>query len=178
MPPQAQAGFGEMPPQAQAGLGMGLPPQAQAGTGQMPPQAQAGAPGPDGMGAILSEPGGQVINQTPTTFYYPQTQMQGQLQVLEPVDTSGKATLQSAGFTALLVALTTGIGLAWGKGWGAVAGLTVGAGVANAYRAQKWMNDPDPSRRHEAVVSLTVGLGELVVAGYSVWKASKARKGS
>lgn len=130
------------------------------------------------MGAYLSEPGGQVINQTPTTFYYPQTQMQGELQFIEPQDTSGGATLQSAGFTALLVALTTGIGLAWAKGWGAVAGLTVGAGLVNAYRAQKWLNDPDPGRRHEAVVSMTVGLGELVVAGYAVWKASQTRKES
>jgi hypothetical protein len=156
-----------------------MPPQAQAGMGQPPPQAQANGTGagPDGMGAYLAEPGGQVISQTPTMSYWPQQQVGAELAFLEPEDTSGKATLQSAGFTALLVAVTTGIGLAWGKGWGAVAGLTVGAGIANAYRAQKWMNDADPSRRHEAIVSATVGIGELVVAGYAVWKASKARKG-
>lgn len=193
MPPQAQAGFGAMPPQAQAGFGalppnyeagydqaqagMGqMPPQAQAGFGAMPPQAQAG-PSPDGIGAYLSEPGGEHISQTATTNYWPQPQLQGQLAFLEPEDTSGRATLQSAGFTALLVALTTGIGLAWGKGWGAVAGLTAGAGIANAYRAQKWMNDPDASRRHEAVVSATVTVGEAIVAGYAIYKASKARKG-
>ncbi len=182
MPPQAQAGLGAMPPQAQAGVFGALPPnyddagydQAQAGVGQMPPQAQAGV-SPDGLGAYLSEPGGQRISQTATTNYWPQ--MQGELAFLEPQDTSGRATLQSAGFTALLVALTTGIGLAWGKGWGAVAGLTIGAGVANAYRAQKWMNDPDPSRRHEAIVSATVTVGEAIVAGYALYKASKARKG-
>lgn len=199
MPPQAQAGFGAMPPQAAAGVFGALPPnaaddfeqaqagmgggmgqaQAQAGMGQaMPPQAHAGyGRSPDGMGAYLSEPGGQMIDQTSSTNYWPQ-QMQGEMAFLEPQDTSGRATLQSAGFTALLVALTTGVGLAWGKGWGAVAGLTVGAGFANVYRAQKWMNDPDPSRRHEAIVSATVTVGEAVVAGYAIYKASKARKGS
>lgn len=161
LPPQAQAG---MPPQAQAGL----PPQAQAGFGA----------GPDGMGAYLTNPGGQVLDQTATMHYWPQPQLEGQLPFLEPSDTSGRATLQSAGYTALLVALTTGIGLAYGKGWGAVAGLTIGAGAANAYRAQKWINDPDPSRRHEAVVSATVGVGELVVAIYSAWRASKAKGSS
>jgi hypothetical protein len=176
LPPQATAGV--MPPQAQAGMGA-MPPQAQAGMGVMPPQAAAGVGvSPDGIGSFIAQPGGQRIDQSSTTRYWPEMQMQGELPFLEPRDTSGQATLQSAGFTALFVALTTGIGLAWGKGWGAVAGLTIGAGLMNAYRAQKWMNDPDPGRRHEAIVSATVTVGEAIVAGYAIFKANQARKGS
>lgn len=179
MPPQAQAGYepvGMMPPQAQAGFGM-MPPQAQAGFGQMPPQAQAGmGASPDGLGAYLSEPGGQVLDQTATTHYYPEQQMQGPIPWLEPTDTSAQATVQSAGYTALLVAVTTGVGLAWARGWGAVAGFTLGAALANGYRAQKDINSPDPSRRHEAVVSGTIGLGELIIFGYSTYRAAQSRK--
>ena len=171
-----------MPPQASAN-GMGMPPQASAngmmGMGAMPPQASANGMGasPDGLGAYLTNPGGEPVAPSPTTHYWPAPPIAGELPFFEAADTSGKAALQSAGFTALLVAVTTGLGFAWGKAWGAVGGLTLGAGAMNAYRAQKWMNDPDPMRRHEAIVSATVGVGEAVVAGYSLWKAAKARKG-
>lgn len=155
-----------------------LPPQAATnGMGQGPPQAAANGMGvsPDGLGAYLSQPGGEVIDQTPTTHYYP-APVGAELQFLEPGDTSGKAALQSAGFTSLLVALTTGIGFAWGKGWGAVGGLLVGGSLVNGYRAQKWLNDPDAGRRHEAITSATVGIGEIVAGVYALWRASKARK--
>lgn len=139
---------------------------------RQPSQAQAGyGRSPDGIGAIVTDAAGRVIPQAPTTHYAPQGAV-----FLEPGDTSGQAALQSAGFTALLVAVTTGIGLAWGKAWGAVAGLTIGAAATNGYRAQKWMNDPDPSRRHEAIVSATVAVGEVVVAGYSLYRGAQARK--
>ncbi len=139
------------------------------------PQAQAGPVGvsPDGLGAILMEPGGQPAPQVPTTQYYPQAAAG----FPEPEDTSMQAALQSAGFTALLVALTTGVGFAWAKGWGAAAGLTVGAGVANAYRAQKYMNSPDPNFRHEAIVSATVGVSELALAIYALYRGAQTRKG-
>jgi hypothetical protein len=189
MPPQAatnggifgpsMAGIGDdMPPQASAN-GMGMPPQASANGMGMPPQASANGFGasPDGIGAYMSDPGGNPIPMQQTMHYWPQQPGVGaELAFLEPQDTSGKAALQSAGFTALLVAITTGIGFAWGKGWGAVSGLTIGAGIMNGYRAQKWMNDPDPRARHEAIVSATVGVGEAVIAGYAIWKAAKARK--
>lgn len=139
----------------------------------MPPHAQAGAPSPDGLGAILVEPGMHArAPQVPTTQYYP-APIQG---FPEPDDTSMQAALQSAGFTALLVALTTGVGFAWAKGWGAAAGLTIGAGVANGYRAAKYMNAPEPNIRHEAVVSATVGVGELAGAVYFLYKGAKTRK--
>lgn len=156
-----------------------LPPQAASnGMGQPPPQAAPNGVGasPDGIGSYISNPGGQVIDQSATTHYYPAGPVGAELSFLEPEDTSGKAALQSAGFTALVVALTTGIGFAWGKAWGAVAGLTFGGAIMNGYRAQKWMNDPEPAKRHEAVVSATVGVGEVVVGAYAIWKAAQARK--
>jgi len=131
---------------------------------------------PDGIGAYMSNPSGEVISQTPTTHYWPQP-VGAELPFLEPQDTSGQATMQSAGFTALLVAVTTGLGFAWGKGWGAVGGLLAGATLANGYRAQKWINDADPGRRHEAVVSATVGIAQAVGGGYALWKASQSKKG-
>lgn len=143
----------------------------------MPPQAQAGAPvgtSPDGLGAILLEPGMQTqAPHQPTTHYYPRPQAG----FPEPDDTSMQAALQSAGYTALLVAVTTGVGFAWGKGWGAAAGLTIGAGAANAYRAQKYMNAPDPNIRHEAVVSATVGVSELAASIYFLYRGAQTRKG-
>lgn len=139
---------------------------------QLGPQVPVGA-SPDGLGAILLEPGmAPSALQVPTTHYYPQAQAG----FPEPDDTSMQAALQSAGISALLVAITTSVGFAWARGWGAAAGLTVGAGVANAYRAQKYMNAADPNFRHEAIVSATVGLSELAGAIYFIYRGAKARK--
>lgn len=121
----------------------------------------------------MTNPGGAPVPQQPyTSEYYTATGG------LEPEDTSPQAAVQSAGFTALFVAIATGIGLAAGKGWGATAGLTLSGAVANGYRAQKWMNEADPGRRHEAVVSATFALFEVAVGGYAVWKAVQEKKGS
>jgi hypothetical protein len=120
---------------------------------------------PDGIGST--------IPTEPITRYYP---VSGELAFLEPKDTSGAAAAQSAGFTALLAAVGLGVGTALGKGWGAVAGLMLAGAVSNGYRAQKWMNDEDPSKRHEAVVSATFGVFEAIMGSYAAWKASKTAK--
>lgn len=127
------------------------------------------------MGAILSEPGMQPTPQVPTTEYYPLVRASQTAGFPEPDDTSMQAAVQSAGFTALLVAVTTGLGFAWAKGWGAAAGLTVGAGTANAYRATKYMNSPQPNIRHEAIVSATIGLSQLAGAIYFIYRGAKSR---
>jgi len=146
----------------------------------MGPTFQASLPGlgrsPDGIGAYLTEPGGAPVERTPTSLYYPSPI--GAELPMEPTDTSTLAAVQSAGFTALFVALGTAVGLGLGGGLGAGAGLMLSGAAVNGYRAQKWMNDADPGRRHEAVVSATVGVFEVVIGGYLVWKARAAKRGS
>jgi hypothetical protein len=158
LPPQAAAGYGAMPPEAYAGYG-GLPPQAAAGVS------------PDGLGATIRQP----FPQSPTTPHYHLQELGYELPV-EPKDTSSSAAVQSAGFTALLAALGIGVGVAVGGAWGAGSGLLLVGGIANGYRAQKWMSEEDPGKRHEAVVSATLAVGEVLVGAWMGYKAYKAKK--
>jgi hypothetical protein len=171
MPSQAAAGFGFS--------GMGgplLPPQAAAnGMGRMPmpPQAQAGSP--DGLGGhIQYEPYERDLPMAPTTRYH--TQELGYELPFEPKDTTTSAAIQSAGFTALLVAVSVGLGVAAGGPYGAGAGLMLAGAVANGYRAQKWMNEADPGKKNEAVVSATFAVGEIVLGSYLAYKAYKEKQ--
>lgn len=102
--------------------------------------------------------------------------MSGQLEVLEPVDTSNGAAIRSAGITTLLAALAIGGGLAFGGPWGAVSGYAFSGGLANGYRAQKWWGSPDPSEKHEAVVSAIFAALGLAGGAYAAYQAYQARK--
>lgn len=137
---------------------------------------------PDGLGAYLYQrspgtPMSEHLSHTPTTHYEVNggRPVAGEVDFLEPDDTSSSAALQSAGFTALLVAIGIGVGVALGKGWGAGAGLMLTGAAANAYRAQKWLNAEDPTKRHEAVVSATIGVFEVGIGGYLAYKAYKSK---
>lgn len=145
----------------------------------MPPQAAAGIRGVGGlvpMGASPDGLGQPPFPQTPTVRYHAQPGT-GMTLPIEPKDTSSGAAVQSAGFTALLSALAIGIGVATGGAYGAGAGLMLAGALANGYRAQKWINEQDAERRHEAVVSATFAVGELALGGYLAYRAYKAKKG-
>jgi hypothetical protein len=140
---------------------------------------------PDGVGAYLYQDDEDVgrpmtrhMSHVPTTHYEVNggRPVGAELEFLEPDDTSSGAALHSAGFTALLAALGIGVGVMLGGGWGAGAGLMIAGAGANAYRGQKWMNDADPARRHEAVVSATIAVFEVGIGGYLAYKAYKSKK--
>lgn len=138
--------------------------------GRMQPMAGVGA-GPDGLGARMVGGAGP---QVPITRYHT-VPLSAELSFLEPGDTSSGAAVQSAGFTLLLVALGTGVGVALGGGWGAVGGLMLSGAAANGYRAQKWANDPEPGKRHEAIVSGVFALFGAVSGSYALYQAAKKK---
>lgn len=137
---------------------------------------------PDGLGAYAVPPSGSYPQPTesspnPPMYYGPQgpQQMQGEVEFIEPEDTSDGAAMKSAGFTLLFVALSTGIGYAWKGGHGAISGLLLSAGTANAYRSQKWFSSEDPGEKHEAIVSGLFAAGEIfggLFVGYHAMKRS------
>lgn len=151
-----------------------------------PPQGFAGSP--DGLGAFV-HPDGSPGTQLPPQQHHdpmpmqpqpgipysqvPHTPIHGELDFIEPDDTSGGAAMRSGGMTLLLVAVSAGAGYAWRGGWGATAGLLLSAGVANGYRAQKWWGSADPGEKHEAVVSGLFALAEIFGGGFVAYKASK-----
>ena len=102
--------------------------------------------------------------------------MAGELEFIEPDDTSSGAAARSAGFTLVFVALATGIGYAVRGGLGAATGLLLSGGVANSYRAQKWWGSPEPSEKHEAIVSAVFAAGELISGAYVGYKAFQQLK--
>lgn len=139
-------------------------------------QAAAGLPGYGGMPLGSPSPDGLGFPQERTVQYH-QLPPLGMTLPIEPKDTSSGAAVQSAGFTALLAAVSIGIGVATGGAWGAGAGMMLAGALANGYRAQKWINEQDAERRHEAVVSATFAVGELALGGYLAYRAYKAKKG-
>lgn len=154
-------------------------------------RAQVRGTSPDGLGAyVQAEPGdpgypyprptASSPNPPPVRYAQPQEQLEGaQWDFLEPDTTSGGAAARSAGFTLLFVAVLTGVGYALKGGLGASAGLLLGAGAANAYRAQKWWDTADASEKHEAMVSTVFAVAEIGAGGYVAYKAfqSEGRKG-
>lgn len=97
----------------------------------------------------------------------------GELEFLEPEDTSDNSALKSSGFTLLFVAIATGAGYAFKGGHGAIAGLLLSAGLANGYRAQKWFSSEDPGEKHEAIVSTVFAAGEIFGGLYVGYQAMK-----
>jgi len=96
-----------------------------------------------------------------------------QSNLVEPRDTSPQAAVQSAGISALLLAVGVAAGAAAGGGWGAAGGLCIAAAAMNGYRAQKWMDSKQPGERHEAVVSATFAVFQVGGAGYFIYRAMK-----
>jgi len=147
----------------------------------VPPQAAAGlfpglglsGPSPDGLGMMTAIPQQGTVRYHPSPLGLPPI---GMTLPIEPKDTSSGAAVQSAGFTALLSAIAIGLGVATGGAWGAGAGLMLAGGLVNGYRAQKWINEQDAERRHEAVVSATFAVGEIALGGYLAYKAYKAKQ--
>ena len=152
----------------------------------MPRRSSMGA-SPDGLGAYVQDasPGtgmSAAAQMSPMDPYQPQqqavpysavphSQMQGEIDFLEPDDTSSGAATRSGGITLLFVALSSGIGYALKGGFGMGAGLLISAGAANAYRAQKWWDSGDPSERHEAIVSGVFALAEIATGVFIGYKA-------
>ena len=98
-----------------------------------------------------------------------------ELDWVEPTDVSRQAASRSAGLTMVVAGLGVGGGLLLGGPWGAGAGLMLAGALANGYRAQKWWGSSIPSEKHEAVVSATFAVFEVVLGGYFVYK-SRGRK--
>lgn len=150
--------------------------QAAAGVHGSPDGLGAAAPvgeyfaNPQGTGAYTVEPGQRPRPQ------YAQPVAGQEFDFIEPDDTSSGAATRSAGFTLLFVAVSTGIGFALRGGLGAAAGLALSAGVANGYRAQKWWDSPEPSEKHEAVVSGIFAAAEVVSGLYVGYKAFQLPK--
>lgn len=107
---------------------------------------------------------------------YPYGATAGELEFLEPTDTSPEAASRSAGFTVLFVAVAAGIGYAARGGLGAATGLLLSGAIANGYRAQKWWGSPDPSQKHEAIVSGIFAAGGIAAGGYVGYKAMQEKR--
>jgi hypothetical protein len=126
---------------------------------------------PDGLGAHAVP----MPEVHPSAHYGAQVPMAGKLEFLEPGDTSPQAALRSAGLTALAAAVTFGTGLALGGPWGGISGVAFSASAFNVYRAQKWWGSADASEKHEAVVSAIFGTINIVVGGYTAYRAYQSR---
>ena len=102
--------------------------------------------------------------------------MAGQtFQWLEPQGVDQSSVLRSAGVSALFLAGAFGLGVAVGGPWGAAAGVMLAGATMNAYRAQKWWGDADPSRNFEATSSAVFGAGGLLIGGYAAYQAYQAK---
>ena len=94
---------------------------------------------------------------------------------IEPDDVSPTSAMRSAGFTALFATVALGAGIAVGGPWGAGAGVLLAGAAVNGYRAQKWWGSPEPSEKHEAVVSAVFAAFGVGVGGYMAYKAYGAK---
>lgn len=168
--------FPSLPPQAQAGMGaLGLSPDGIGAMLSIDPTRAARAPST----ALGPPPAPLAISRgvPPEATVHYHGQPLGYEAPIEPKDTSTSAAVQSAGITSVLVAVAIGAGVVAGGVWGAGAGLMLAGALANGYRAQKWMDSNNASERHEAVVSATFGVGELVLGGYLAYRAYKDKHG-
>ncbi len=102
--------------------------------------------------------------------------LNGSWDFIEPDDVSSQSALRSAGFTALFATVALGAGIAIGGPWGAGAGVLLAGAAVNGYRAQKWWGSPEPSEKHEAVVSAVFATFGVGVGGYMAYKAYNAKK--
>lgn len=101
--------------------------------------------------------------------------MDGAWDFIEPDDVSATSAMRSAGFTALFATVALGAGIAIGGPWGAGAGVLLAGATVNGYRAQKWWGSPDPSEKHEAVVSAVFAAFGVGLGGYMAYKAYGAK---
>jgi len=83
---------------------------------------------------------------------------------------SDNAAITSAGLTIVAVTAGTAIGYALKGSLGAISGLLFSGAAANLYRAQKWWKSPNPSNKHEAIVSTVFGIGGIVAGGFLVYQ--------
>ncbi len=136
----------------------------------IPPEVtrESGPPAPAGVGVSPDGLGMQGMGAYATA-------MGGKVEFLEPVDASPEAALRTAGIVSLAAAVAFGAGLALGGGWGAMSGIMLSGSGFNIYRAQKWWGSPEPSEKHEAVVSAIFGAIGLAAGGYSAYKAYQAK---
>jgi len=152
-----------------------IPTEHRPGPEPSPPGASGavGAASPDGIGA---SPDGLGAHARPTGVGAYAVPMSGEVEWLEPHDTSPQAAVRTAGITALGAAIFFGGGLALGGPWGGVSGILLSGAGFNIYRAQKWWGSADPSEKHEAVVSALFGAVGIAAGGYTAYKAYDARK--
>ncbi len=143
--------------------------QMMSGNGGPPPM-----PPPPPGAIVMPVSGGGVMGQQ---SMMQQAQAGATWDAMEPTDTSEPAAVRSAGFTALLIAACTGVGVAVGGPWGAAAGLLAAGALANGYRAQKWWDSAVPSEKHEAVVSGIFAAGTLGMGAYAAYKAYQEKEG-
>lgn len=101
--------------------------------------------------------------------------MDGAWDFIEPDDVSSSSAMRSAGFTALFATVALGVGIAAGGPWGAGAGVLLAGATVNGYRAQKWWGSPEPSEKHEAVVSAVFAAFGVGLGGYMAYKAYGAK---
>lgn len=101
--------------------------------------------------------------------------MDGTWDFIEPDDVSAQSAVRSAGFTALFATVALGAGIAVGGPWGAGAGVLLAGAAVNGYRAQKWWGSPEPSEKHEAVVSAVFAAFGVGLGGYMAYKAYGAK---
>jgi hypothetical protein len=140
--------------------------------------------GPDGMGAyaqpVQAHAGtGEYFQPAAGMGGYARPSfggMNGEIAFLEPADASPAAALQSAGITALVAAVAFGAGLALGGPWGSVSGIMFSGSAFNVYRAQKWWGSPNPSEKHEAVVSAMFAAIGIAAGGYTAYQAYQASR--
>lgn len=127
------------------------------------------AASPDGLGYL--------IPTQATTLYHMQP-LEGRVLPIEPKDTSTSAAAQSAGISLLLASIGIALGLAAGGIQGAGAGLLGAGALSNGYRAQKWLDSSEPTKKHEAIVSLTFAVLEGAGSIYLGYRAHKDKRGA
>jgi hypothetical protein len=150
----------------------GLPGDGSGNYQMAPPQQMQGPQVPPGAIVIPTDGGAGMA----APGYPGGQQMQGPWAPVEPTDTSQAAAVRSAGITALLAAGSFGAGIAAAGPLGGAAGILLASGLANGYRAQKWWGSPDPSEKHEAVVSSVFGLAAIGIGAYLAYRAYQEKK--
>jgi len=142
-----------------------------------PSQAQAGTNGASGLGATARPVDGGPMTSTLDGIGVGPDGLGAKAEWLEPNDVSTGAAVRTAGIATLTAALAFAGGLGLGGPWGAASGVLITGSIFNGYRAQKWWGSPDPSEKHEAVVSAVMAVLGVGVGGWMAYKAATRDKG-